>query len=81
MPIEPVQAGHWVRLHMMNTTIDGSFVDRVRRGEYEVNAHAVAEAMMRRWNSTSIVLVAPQPLDEPAAGSDEREPGAGPDVP
>jgi hypothetical protein len=80
MPIEPVQGGHWVRLHMMNTTIDEGLVDRVRRGEYEVNAHAVAEAMMRRWSSTSVVLVADQALDEPAVGSDEREPGAGPDV-
>jgi hypothetical protein len=65
---------------MMNSTIDASLVDRVRRGEYEVNAHAVAEAMIRRWNSTSFVLVAPQALDEPAVRSDEGEPGAGPDV-
>jgi hypothetical protein len=66
---------------MVNTTIDEGLVDRVRRGEYEVNAHAVAEAMIRRWNGTSFVLVAAQALDQPAVGSDEREPGAGPDVP
>jgi hypothetical protein len=66
---------------MMNTTIDEHLVDRVRRGDYEVDAHAVAEAMIRRWNSTSVVLIADQALDEPAVGSDEREPGAGPDVP
>jgi hypothetical protein len=66
---------------MMNTTIDEGLVDRVRRGDYEVDAHAVAEAMIRRWNSTSVVLIADQALDEPAVASDEREPGAGPDVP
>jgi hypothetical protein len=66
---------------MMNTTIDEGLVDRVRRGDYEVDAHAVAEAMIRRWNSTSVVLIADQALDEPAVPSDEREPGAGHDVP
>ena len=65
---------------MMNSTIDERLVDRVRRGDYEVNAHAVAEAMIRRWTSTSFVLIADQALDEPAVGSDEHEPGAGPDV-
>jgi hypothetical protein len=67
-------------VYMVNTTIDEGLVDRVRRGEYEVDARAVAEAMIRRWNSASFVLVAPQALDQPAVGSDEREPGAGPDV-
>ncbi len=66
---------------MMNTTIDERLVDRVRRGDYEVDAHAVAEAMIRRWSSASVVLISGQALDEPAIGSDEREPGAGPDVP
>ena len=77
---------------MMNSTIDASLVDRVRRGDYEVNAHAVAEAMIRRWNKPqalgsaecarigSSVLIADQALDQPAVRSDEREPGAGPDV-
>ena len=69
---------------MVNMTIDKGLVDRVRRGEYEVNAHAVAEAMIRRWNKPqalgSFVLIADQALDEPAVGSDEGEPGAGPDV-
>jgi hypothetical protein len=91
---------------MVNMTIDEGFVDRVRRGEYEVDARAVAAAMIRRWNKPqalgscpaasarlgraradsdaarigSVVLIADQALDEPAVGSDEREPGAGPDV-
>jgi hypothetical protein len=66
---------------MVNMTIDEGLVDRVRRGDYEVDTHAVAEAMIRRWSSTSVVLIADQALDEPAVPSDEREPGAGPDVP
>jgi hypothetical protein len=65
---------------MVNMTIDENLVDRVRRGDYEVDARAVAEAMMRRWSSGSVVLVAPQALDEPAVDADDREPGAGPDV-
>jgi hypothetical protein len=77
--MDPVQGGLGY-VYMVNTTIDEGLVDRVMRGEYEVNAHAVAEAMIRRWNSTSVVLVAPQAVDEPAVGSDEGEPGAGPDV-
>jgi hypothetical protein len=66
---------------MMNTTIDERLVDRVRRGDYEVDAHAVAEAMIRRWNSASVVLIAGQALDHPAVGADEREPGPEPDIP
>jgi hypothetical protein len=78
---------------MVNMTIDEGLVDRVRRGDYEVDTHAVAEAMIRRWSKPqalgsaecarigSVVLIADQALDEPAVGSDEREPGAGPDVP
>jgi hypothetical protein len=66
---------------MMNTTIDERLVDRVRRGDYEVDAHAVAEAMIRRWSGASVVLIAGQALDEPAVGSDERESDPGPDIP
>jgi hypothetical protein len=105
VPMNPMQGGLGY-VYMVNMTIDEGLVDRVRRGEYEVDAHAVAEAMMRRWSEPqalgscpaasarlgraradsdaarigSFVLVAPQALDEPAVGSDEGEPGAGPDV-
>jgi hypothetical protein len=65
---------------MVNMTIDEGLVDRVRRGDYEVDAHAVAEAMIRRWSGASVVLIADQALDESAVSSDEGEPGAGPDV-
>lgn len=65
---------------MVSTTIDATLVERVRRGEYEVAAHAVAEAMIQRWKSTSFVLVAAQVVDEPAVRPDEGEPDPGPDV-
>jgi hypothetical protein len=77
---------------MVSRTIDAALVTRVRRGEYEVDAHAVAEAMIRCWKAPdgsgsaegapvrSFVLVASQARDEPAAGADEGEPGAGGDL-
>jgi hypothetical protein len=63
---------------VLSTTIDAGLVERIRRGEYEVDANAVAEAMIRRWKSTSFVLIAAQAVDEPAVCPDEGEPGAGP---
>ena len=51
--------------------------ERIARGEYQVDAQAVAEAMMRRWPSgRSMVLVAAQALHGPAVGPDEDEPVA-----
>jgi hypothetical protein len=76
----------------MSTAIDASLVERVRRGEYEVNAPAVAEAMVRRWRKPqalgsaecarigSFVLIAAQALDEAAVRADEGEPESGADV-
>jgi hypothetical protein len=62
---------------MVSTDIDVSLVERVRRGEYVVDAEAVAEAMLRRWRRESAVLVAAQALHGPAvaAGEDEAAPG------
>jgi hypothetical protein len=77
---------------MVNTTFDASLAERVRRGEYEVDAHAVAEAMVRRWKKPqalgsaecarigSAVLIAAQAVDGPAVRPDEGEPEPGPDV-
>jgi hypothetical protein len=65
---------------VLSTTIDASLVERIRRGEYEVDAHAVAEAMIRRWRSTSFVLIAAQALDDPAVLPDEGESESGPGV-
>jgi hypothetical protein len=65
---------------MVSTTIDATLVERVRRGEYEVDPDAVAGAMIRRWKTMSFVLVAAQALDEPAVRADEREPHTSSDV-
>ena len=77
---------------MLSTTIDASLAERIRRGEYEVDAHAVAEAMIRRSRKPqalgsaecarigSVVLIAAQALDDPAVLPDEGEPESGPGV-
>jgi hypothetical protein len=72
---------------MVSRTINAAFVERVRRGDYQVDAHAVAEAMIRRWKEPvgspegapprSSVLVAVEPVDQPAVKADEGKPGAG----
>ena len=64
----------------MSTTIDAGLVERVRRGDYEVDAHAVAQAMISRWAGTSFMLKAAKALDHPAVPADEGEPGTGPHV-
>jgi hypothetical protein len=48
--------------------------DAIRRGEYEVDPHAVAEAMVRS------MLEAGKPLDRPSVGVEQDEPAAGPDL-
>ena len=49
---------------------------RIASGEYEVDPHAVAEAMLKRNPS---MLVPAQPLDRPAVGVEEDEPAPDPD--
>ena len=65
---------------MVNSTVDAGLAERVRRGEYEVDAHAVATAMVQRWRTSSFMLIAAQALDEAAIRPDEREPEPRPDV-
>lgn len=65
---------------MLSTTIDASLVERIRRGEYEVDPEAVAQAMISRWAATSFMLIATQALDDPAVLPDEGEPESGPGV-
>jgi hypothetical protein len=72
-----VQGGQGVRLFMVNTTVDAGLVERIQRGEYDVDAHAVAEAMVRRWKSVSFMLIAAQALDDPPVLPDEGEPESG----
>jgi hypothetical protein len=64
----------------MSTTIDGGLAERIRRGEYEVDPGAVAQAMISRWAATSFMLIAAQAVDGPAVNSNEGESGAGSDV-
>jgi Anti-sigma-28 factor, FlgM len=48
--------------------------EAIRRGEYKVDPHAVADAMLRS------MLEAGKPLDRPAVGVEQDEPAAGPDL-
>lgn len=59
--------------------VDPELMRRVRAGEYVVDPHAVADAMLRAGAlrpGSSAVLEAPQD-DGSAPGADQREPGAG----
>ncbi len=64
---------------MVSASIDASLVERVRRGEYVVDAEAVAEAMLRRWRE-SAVLVAAQLVDGTTVGPGQDEPAPGGDA-
>jgi hypothetical protein len=64
---------------MVSAGVDASLAARVRRGEYVVDAEAVAEAMMRRWRE-SAVLVAAQVVDGTTVGPREDEPAPGGDL-
>jgi hypothetical protein len=62
--------------------MDAALVERIRRGEYVIDEHAVAEAVLRRWRrAPSAVLVPAQPLDRAAVGSDQDEPAPGDHLP
>jgi hypothetical protein len=65
----------------MSTGIDETLAERVRRGEYVVDAEAVAEAMLRRRLGDSPVLVAVEPVDGTTVGARDDEPAAGGDLP
>jgi hypothetical protein len=80
---------------MVSTKIDATLVERVRRGDYVVDAEAVAEAMLRRWREARrpqalgsaecaptglAVLVPAQPLDGLPVEADEDEAAAGADL-
>jgi hypothetical protein len=92
MPMKASMPGKGVRSQMVSRTIDAAFVERVRRGEYEVDAHAVAEAMARSWAQPdtagsagqsavrSHVLVPAQTVDGPAVRADDGKPEAGRDL-
>ena len=64
---------------MVIAGIDPTLVERVRRGEYVVDAHAVAEAVLRRWLG-SPMLVPEQPVDGAPVRADQDEPVTGDDL-
>lgn len=67
--------GQGVLFAVVSTGPDPTLVERVRRGEYVVDEHAVAEAILRRWRrDRSVMLVAAQALDRLAVVADENEP-------
>jgi Anti-sigma-28 factor, FlgM len=61
---------------MVSTGGDPSLRERIARGEYMVDPHAVAEAMLRR----SPMLVPAEALERLAVLPDEDESLPGPDV-
>ena len=62
---------------MMSTMSKDAIARAIARGEYVVDTHAVADAMLRR-GVPSLMLVAPQPVDRSVVRveQDEAEPGA-----
>jgi hypothetical protein len=63
---------------MMSTMSKEALARAIARGDYVVDTHAVAAAMLRRGGLNSLVLVAPQPFDRNAfrVEQDEAAPGA-----
>jgi Anti-sigma-28 factor, FlgM len=55
--------------------------ERIARGEYVVDAEAVAEAMLRRgFSGSSLVLVPAEVPDRTTVGAREHEPAPGGDA-
>jgi hypothetical protein len=66
---------------MVRTDEKGDLAQRVARGGYVVDPEAVAEAIIRRWQSGwSLVLVAPEAVDREPVLADEDESAAGVDL-
>jgi hypothetical protein len=65
----------------LEAMIDPALARQVKRGEYVVNADAVAGAVLRRWRSDrSAVRVAPKPFEGSSVGVQQDEPGTGRDL-
>ena len=65
---------------MMSTTDKDALARRIAEGDYVVDTHAVAEAMLRRGGLSSLVLISPKPADGPPVGVEQDDPAAGADV-
>jgi hypothetical protein len=65
----------------MSRTSKDALARAIARGEYVVDTHAVAEAMLRHpGRPTSAVLVTPEPLDRPAVRVEQDDAAPGADV-
>jgi hypothetical protein len=58
----------------MNRNTD--LASRVARGEYEIDEHRVAEAMLRRRGNGLLMLV-PARVESPSGGGPQDDPGPG----
>jgi hypothetical protein len=66
---------------MVGLGTHSELAERIARGDYVVDAEAVAEAMLRRWRTeSSLVFVAAEALDPTAVRSEEDEPSSGADA-
>ena len=55
---------------------ENDLVARVSRGEYVIDTHRVAEAMIRRRGCGLLMLV-PNEVERPSVGGPEDDPGPG----
>jgi hypothetical protein len=81
MPIERAGRAGRGYLYIVGTGEKLDLAERVSRGGYVVDPEAVAEAIIRRWQSGwSLVLVSPQPADRAPVVADEEKAATGADV-
>ena len=55
---------------------ENDLVSRVARGEYVIDTHRVAEAMLRKRGRGLLVLI-PGEIDRPSGGGPKDDPGSG----
>jgi hypothetical protein len=65
---------------MMSTMSKDALARLIARGEYVVDTHAVADAMLERGALLSLVLVAPQALDRAPVSIEQDDAAPGADV-
>jgi hypothetical protein len=65
---------------MMSTMSKDALARLIECGEYAVDPHAVADAMLRRGGLRSVVLVAEQPFDGAPVRVEQDEPAPGADI-
>ena len=65
---------------MMSTMSKDALARAIARGEYVVDTHAVAEAMLRRGGLRHWCSYPRSPLDRPAVGVEQDDAAPGADV-